>query len=281
MKVIAEGCRNFWSELSRTSLGEIPLPTSTTPLDPGATQETSANLTQAALPVSAEQGSVQPRAGQVDQHVRGGEQDVDDLDADCKDKWLVITITRHTRHEFGGRWDCTVGSLEMELWETEDAGTGKLVFQCDTSERGGPASTAFDSRANRPGYAHHNAYMIVARDNYGLSPHSTGNYRTYNYSQAYLQKPRPGIAIHGTGSGAMDRRDGVLFHAGTHHRWSVGCIVLHRNGRVSGNRFEFAQGPSVNALLEFLEKIHQFAGQSRLPIAARIPRVKLRIREAF
>lgn len=285
MKMTAEGCRNFWSELRRIPLGAIPMPTSTPPFNPGGgsvpTSPTSAPARTPSRPPPSEPPAQQPSAGQVDKQVPASQQEVGDLDADCKNKWLVITITRHTKHNFGGRWDCTVGTLKMELWDTENAGSGKLVFQCDTSERGGPASTAFSSSANRPGYAHYNAFMIVARDTYGLAPHSTKKYKTYGYSKAYLAKARPGIAIYGTGSGAMDRRDGVLIHAGTNHRWSVGCIVLHRNGSVSGGRFAFAQGPSVNALLEFLEKIHQFAGKSSLPLQARIPRVKLRIRESF
>jgi hypothetical protein len=207
--------------------------------------------------------------------------DVEDLTCPCDDKWLVVTITRHTKHIFGGRWDCTVGTLEMELWDTEEAGSGKLVFTCATSERGGPATPDFVGESNGPGYQYQNQYIIVGRDTYGLSPHSTTNYKTYGYQTAFPAKPRPGIAIYGTGSGAMDRRGGVLIHAGTSHTWSVGCIVIHRDGAVDGNRYRFDGTVSYNTLLEFFEKIHDFKQVNTLPIGRRIDRVKLRIRESF
>lgn len=254
---LAEGCRNFWSGLMRQAdAAPLPQPSGGTA---GAEGGAAAADTQATAP----------------------DRDVSALECPCDDKWLVITITRHTKHNFGGRWDCTVGDLKMELWDTENAGSGTLVFECLTSERGGPGEAAFNYSSNGPNYAYYNQYMIVARDSYGLSPHSTVNYKTYGYSTAYLNKPRPGIAIYGTGSGSMDRRTGVLIHPGTSHTWSVGCIVLHRDGSVSRGAYRFDQSVSVNAVLEFLEKIHTFAGKSKLPIGARIPRVKLRIRENF
>ena len=245
------GCQQFWSALSGHAAG----------------------LGQTAVSSLA--------AATADQGVSAGDREVSDLECPCEDKWLVVTITRHTKHNFGGRWDCTVGDLKMELWDSENAGSGKLVFECQTSERGGPGEPAFRYSSNGTGYAYRNQYMIVARETYGLSPHSTSNYRTYDYKTSYLDKPRPGIAVFGTGSGAMDLRDGVLIHAGTSHTWSVGCIVVHRDGQVSNGAYRFDKDVSVNALLELLEKIHTFAGKSKLPLSARIARVRLRILENF
>ena len=123
-------------------------------------------------------------------------------------------------------------------------------------------------------------------DDYGLAPHRTGNYRTYGYDQNYLTKPRPGIAIYGNkGSGAMDNRTGVLIHAGTHSRWSVGCIVLHNGGTNGTSRglgvYRFPMMESVNTLLRFFEIIHRFAGTEALPLFAKIPRLKMMIKEEF
>lgn len=253
---LALGCQRLWADLAR--------------------QAVAAPVTQSEALAPADQS-----AASVDREVRASDRGISELECPCGDKWLVITITRHTKHNFGGRWDCTVGDLKMELWDSEHAGSGTLVFECQTSERGGPGEPAFRYTSNRPNYRYHNQYLIVARETYGLSPHDTTNYRTYDYSTAYLNKPRPGIAIYGSGSGVMDNRDGVLLHAGTSHTWSEGCIVLHRDGEVSGGAYRFNKDVSVNALLEMLEKIHNFAGSSKLPLSARVPRVRLRILESF
>lgn len=269
---LAEGCQNLWSDLTRQAVA-TGQPTSH---QSGRAPNQPATQSRPAADPVTEQS-----AAAADEQVTAPNREAGELECPCDDKWLVITITRHTKHNFGGRWDCTVGDLKMELWETEDAGSGQLVFECDTSERGGPAVAAFDYDSNGEGYTYHNQYMIVARESYGLSPHSTTNYKTYGYNTAYLAKPRPGIAIYGTGPGSMDRRSGVLMHPGTQHTWSVGCIVLHRDGAVSGGAFQFNKDVSVNAMLEMLEKIHTFAGKSKLSNGVRIDRVRLRILEEF
>lgn len=248
---LADGCRNLWSGLSQQAAA--------TPLAEAADRS----------------------AAVAEKQVTAPDREAGELECPCENKWLVITITRHTKHNFNNRWDCTVGDLKMELWETEDAGSGSLVFECQTSERGGPGVAAFSSSSNGPNYAYYNQYMIVARETYGLAPHNTGNYKTYNYSTSYLTKPRPGIAVYGTGSGAMDKRTGVLIHAGTSHTWSVGCIVVHRDGAVSNGAYRFDKDVSANALLDMFEKIHSFTGQSKMPVGARIARVRLRILENF
>lgn len=206
--------------------------------------------------------------------------EVEEMCAPCADKWLAITITRHTQHKFGGRWDCTIGDLKMEIWDEEDSGSGKLVFECKTSERGGPAHADFVGAGKKA--AELAPFMIMARDNYGLAPHASGSYRTYGYNKSYLNKPRPGIAIYGNkGSGAMDERTGVLIHAGTSHRWSVGCIVLHKNGAISDGQYRFDKMTSVNTLLSFFEKIHEFSGKNKLPFYQKIDRLRLIIKESF
>ncbi len=211
-------------------------------------------------------------------------QNVEEVCQSCEDKWLVVTIERNTKHNFDGRWDCTVGDLKMEIWNSENSGTGPVVFRCKTSERGGPANANFrysSNSAQGANYEYFNQYMIMPSEDYGLSAHSTNNYKTYGYNTNYLTKPRPGIAIYGSGSGAMDRRTGVLIHPGTHHRWSVGCVVLHASGEVRDGRYRFDKTSSVNTLLTFLEKIHDFTGESRHSIGVKIERVKLIINENF
>ncbi|WP_395344321.1 hypothetical protein PN836_006005 [Ningiella sp. W23] len=211
-------------------------------------------------------------------------QEVEEVCQPCDDKWLVVTIERNIKHNFGGRWDCTVGDLKMEIWDSEDSGSGTPIFRCKTSERGGPANADFHYRTNeRQGsnYQYYNQFLIMPSDDYGLSAHRTTNYKTYGYNTTYLQKPRPGIAIYGSSSGAMDRRTGVLIHAGSHHRWSVGCIVLHSSGEVRDGRYRFDQTSSVNTLLTFLEKLHEFTGESRHSLGVKIDRVKLIVQENF
>lgn len=208
-------------------------------------------------------------------------QEVEEVCQPCEDKWLVITIERNTKHQFGGRWDCTLGDLKMEIWEEEHSGSGALVFECKTSERGGPANADFFYNSNGPGYSLHNQYMIMPSEDYGLSAPSTSNYKTYRYRTDFPTKPRPGIAIYGSGPGAMDRRTGVLIHAGSHHRWSVGCIVLHLDGAVANGRYEFNATTSYNTLLTFLRKIHEFTGVSSHGTGVRIANVRLIVRENF
>lgn len=236
-----------------------------------------------AAPVELE-GETEAASG-TEQAIQEAEvQEVEEVCQDCENKWLIIKIERNTKHEFGGRWDCTVGDLKMEIWDEEDSGSGSLVFECKTSERGGPANADFsysENKAQGANYAYYNQYMIMPSENYGISAHSTTNYKTYRYNTAYLSKPRPGIAIYGSGSGAMNRRTGVLIHAGTNHRWSVGCVVLHADGAVRDGRYRFDQTSSVNTLLTFLRKIHEFTGQSTHPIGAKMRHVKLIITESF
>lgn len=206
--------------------------------------------------------------------------EVEEMSCPCEDKWLVITITRHTKHEFGKRWDCTVGDLIMEVWDKEDSGSGPLVFKCKTSERGGPAHADFHYKNNNTG-----RYIIVARDSYGVAPWSGGKYKTYSYSTGARSSgavtPRPGISVYGSSAGAMDKRSAVLIHMGSSHRWSVGCIVLHKSGSVSGDRYRFDLAESYDTVVEFLQKIHEFKGTAKLTIRAKIGRVKLIIKENF
>jgi len=236
------------------------------------------------IPTSVELEGETDVAAATEQAIQEAEvQEVEEVCQDCENKWLIIKIERNTKHEFGGRWDCTVGDLKMEIWDEEDSGSGSLVFECKTSERGGPAEPDFYGEANGSGYRYFNQYLIMPSDNYGISAHRSGRekYYTYRYNTNYLDRPRPGIAIYGTGSGAMNRRSGVLIHAGTSHTWSVGCIVLHTDGEVRDGAYRFDKTSSVNTLLTFLRKIHEFTGESTHPIGVKMRHVKLIITESF
>lgn len=245
-------CAVFWTNLAGA-------------LSSAASAASAASRTTADASQSA--GNASPRA-------------VEEMSCPCDDKWLVITITRHTKHEFGNRWDCTVGDLEMEIWDEEDSGSGPLVFKCLTSERGGPAHADFHYNNNNTG-----RYMIVARDSYGVAPWSGGKYKTYNYSTGArtsgTTKPRPGISVYGSSAGAMDLRSAVLIHMGSSHKWSVGCIVLHKSGSVSNGKYRFNLAESYDTVEEFLGKIHEFKATDKLTIGAKIPRVRLIIKETF
>ncbi|MDO5641616.1 MAG: hypothetical protein Q4G26_04405 [Paracoccus sp. (in: a-proteobacteria)] len=202
------------------------------------------------------------------------------LSTDCTNKWLVITVDRHTKVEFGRVWDCTLGHLRMELWDSRDAGSGDLIMSCHTVERG----------AARNQRTSNSATMILAGEDYGINIHAGQVMKTYNFvaqNGSEDRKPRPALAVYGTGLGAVGARTGICIHHGSSHRWSVGCILLTPTpGSASGDRWRFALAPSHDTQMEFRRHVLTFAGLStaRSPAASgarRLDRVRLIIRESF
>ena len=181
--------------------------------------------------------------------------DLKDIVGRCEDKWLVITITRHTKKTFSGKWDCTLGDLKMEIWDDEDSGVGKELFTCKTSERGGPAHDDFHYKDNNT-----ERYMIIARETYGLAAWAGERYKTYGHCSRqslvtnWKTIPRPGISVYGNRAGAMDLRTAIVMHCGSSHGWSKGCVVLYRgNETESAGRVRFDLGQSYDTVVQYLQ----------------------------
>lgn len=202
------------------------------------------------------------------------------LSTDCTDKWLVITIDRTQKQEFGGVWECTLGQLRMELWDKRDSGSGDLIMECYTVERG----------ADRNQRVAQTATMILAGDDYGINIHAGEVMSTYNYrvqDKVNNIKPRPALAVYGTGFGAVGARSGICIHHGSSHRWSTGCILLTpTTGERSGGRWVFPLAPSCDTQMEFRKNVLTFAKMPTSRVysqggARKLDRVRLIIRECF
>lgn len=226
----------------------------------------------AATPPAATPPAAQSASGQT--------ADPSKLSQDCTNKWLVITIDRTKKEEFGGVWECTLGQMHMELWDSKDAGSGDLIMECYTVERG----AARDQRVKDT------ATMILANEDYGINIHDGTQMRTYGYKVqdgVHNIKPRPALAVYGTGFGKVGARDGICIHHGSSHGWSLGCILLTPTpGERSGGRWRFPLAPSCDTQVEFRKNVLTFAKLStaRTPAGSpqkRLERVRLRIRECF
>ncbi len=235
------------------------------------------NVTPAATPATPPAAQATPAAepAATDQTA-----DPSKLSQDCTNKWLVITIDRTKKEEFGGVWECTLGQLRMELWDSKDAGSGDLIMECYTVERG----------AARNQRVAETKTMIVAGDDYGINIHNGDAMKTYQYKVQDKKtniKPRPALAVYGTGFGAVGARSGICIHHGSSHTWSVGCILLTpTTGERSGARWTFPLAPSCDTQMEFRKNVLTFAKLStaRTPVGSppkKLDRVRLIIRECF
>lgn len=245
------------------------------PTSPAAPASIPASSTPPAAATPSQTPAPAPASAEPGQSADPGK-----LSQDCTNKWLAIIVDRTKKEEFGGVWDCTLGKLRMELWDSRDAGSGDLIMECYTIERGAAKNQRTSGSAT----------MILAGEDYGINIHAGSKMKTYNYKVQDKRTnitPRPALAVYGTGFGAVGARTGICIHHGSNHRWSVGCILLSPTpGARSGNRWAFPMAPSCDTQMEFRRHVLTFAGLStaRSPAGSgvkKLDRVRLIVRECF
>lgn len=279
-------CEEFWTNLFK--MPNRPVPGVTT--GGAATAATS----------GATAGATQPADAAADED--GNIEGVEEVCQSCENKWLIITVTRHTKVTFtrtGTRkdrngvsreyeyeyWDCTLGDMKMEVCDTQDAESGDLIFSCHTVERGAEGGARKQRTAE-------SKRMIHADDVHGVNIHNRTRIKTYKYvrqNAAYNLRPRAGLGVYGNGFSVVSgTRTGVAIHHGSTNTWSVGCILLTNEvGAKSGGRWRFGIAQSYQTLLMFRQKLLMFCAMTTarqpatVPPDQRLQRVKLKIVETF
>lgn len=312
--------RSVPAPITRRIPSPLPSPPIPTPPPPAPIAETiqpeqPSNATDAVETIQPEQPSNITDAAENAADEEGSD-DVEEACQSCLGKWLIVTITRHTKVKFdnwisykgddgkivldkNGKpkkinkplWDCTLGDLKMELCDSQDSESGEIIFSCHTVERGARNGIE-DQKKTKNGSAA--APMVYAPDVHGINIHvgSGTKIRTYKYvkqNDATNQKPRAGLGVYGDGiSNVSGGRLGICIHHGTTHRWSIGCILLTSDpGKKDGARWCFGGKQSYQTVLNFREKVLDFSQltTARVPKSTpgvkRLEQVKLKIVETF
>ena len=230
----------------------------------------------------------------------------------CDDKWFVMTVTRKIksyrangesfyapRSSYAGPrceekvisgktkyWNATIGTAKLEIWNSENAGSGELVETYRTLERGGPADAAFhyDTASAAGKVTSMNDMMfpfMIRGGEYYLSFHQGGKYKS-SPGTTMANGNRPGIGISQSGHAAMDRRTGVLFHLGSRLRWIVGCCLLIKEGdSISGVDMTFNFANSFEVTNRFISMARDFANSDGGTHGERVPRSKVIFRSDY
>lgn len=284
-------CRRFWSDLF--SIPDVPLPLPTGGGAPAAPPAAPAAPTApATAPATSPRPEARPEAtpteAATDAADAADDAEIEDVCSRCADKYLLITVERHTKKNYGGVWDRTLGDLTMEIIDMprDPKGSGQTVFTCKTVERGAPNGI----RGMRTGESRH---MVAAEDVTGVNMHQRSRIRTYGYvtqNGSYNLRPRAGLGVFGNGNSVVSgTRTGVAWHHGSHHRWSVGCILLTQEAATKGsdNKWRFGIAQSYATTLEFREKCLTFVelptarNPSPVPPERKLERVIVRIEESY